>query len=111
MVPRSCVQELALLLGINRFNAARAKDFESGKGACLRIDAAGGGVEFGSNHEQPQSKLNCLRQAHIRRPWAAIVFLEADDAANRSRTGARSGIANRLELRAQRIIEVNLRLG
>src|SRR5688500_8950821 len=104
-------QEFLLVLGFDRFHSTRLEQSNGGEGVRGGVNAARRRVEFRRDHEQPQGELHSLAQVHLRRPRRSIALLKTQDAANRSRSGSGSGITDRLELSAERIVEEDVRHG
>lgn len=105
------MEELGLVFGTDRINAVWAEDFQGGESLGFGADPSGGGIEFGSDHENSERETDGLFERHFAGDRISVTFLEAEDAANGAGAGAGSGVIDRLKLRAERIVEIDLSFG
>ena len=91
--------------------AVPGEQFDLRENVGAAVDAAGRAVRFGGDVEELERELHRLLFVALRGRLAAPAVDPLQDAARGGRAGAGDGEIDRLELRAERVVEIEARVG
>src|SRR5258706_10535537 len=114
MVPRSSGPFLPaafLFLKIDGLDALARKNLDRREQVEFGVHSAGGRIEFGRRHQQPNGQRGRLRDRHLSWRRVAPLFEEMQNALDAAGARPRTCEGGSFKLGAKRIVKINTRTG